>query len=381
MMRVTIDASCLVINRHSGLSQVVHNLLLYLPYVDNHAEFNLFINCFRNPEMKDYTSYPKTTSDYCTIPRRLVAWWWKLGWPPIDPHLIQTDLFHSFHVQVPPTKKMKTVLTIHDCRFLALSDFYTQREVENYRHQMMISLKRADMVATVSEFTRQEFLTYFSFPEDHIKVIQNGFDSPGVEENYPKEEVEFLIESKKLPQSFLLYIGVLDPRKNLQRLVEAIAYCRNETEDFPDLVIAGITQEQWLRSDQAIRAKELGVFDHIYLVGVVERYVLSGLTEKALALCYPSLYEGFGFPPLEAMSLGVPVLAGDCSAIPEVTGHAACLVDPTSVDDIAQGLNKIVFDSDYRQTLIKRGYDQIQNFSWHKSAIEYLKLYKEVVNL
>jgi glycosyltransferase involved in cell wall biosynthesis len=202
-----------------------------------------------------------------------------------------------------------------------------------------------------------------------------------VEENYPKEEVEFLIESKKLPQSFLLYIGVLDPRKNLQRLVEAIAYCRNETEDFPDLVIAGITQEQWLRSDQAIRAKELGVFDHIYLVGVVERYVLSGLTEKALALCYPSLYEGFGFPPLEAMSLGVPVLAGDCSAIPEVTGHAACLVDPTSVDDIAQGLNKIVFDSDYRQTLIKRGYDQIQNFSWHKSAIEYLKLYKEVVNL
>jgi glycosyltransferase involved in cell wall biosynthesis len=380
-VRVTIDASCLVINRYSGLSEVVHNLLHYLPHVDNYAEFNLFINCFRNPKVTDHISYPKTTSDYCTIPRRLIDWWWKLGWPPIDPYLIQTDLFHSFHIQVPPTKKTKTVLTIHDCRFLALSDFYTQREVENYRHQMMISLKRADMVATVSEFTRQEFLTYFSFPEDHIKVIQNGFDSPGVEENYPKEEVEFLIESKKLPQSFLLYIGVLDPRKNLQRLVEAIAYCRNETEDFPDLVIAGITQEQWLRSDQAIRAKELGVFDHIYLVGVVERYVLSGLTEKALALCYPSLYEGFGFPPLEAMSLGVPVLAGDCSAIPEVTGHAACLVDPTSVDDIAQGLNKIVFDSDYRQTLIKRGYDQIQNFSWHKSAIEYLKLYKEVVNL
>jgi glycosyltransferase involved in cell wall biosynthesis len=275
---------------------------------------------------------------------------------------------------------MRTVLTVHDCRFLALPDFYTQREVENYRRQMMISLKRADMVVTVSEFTRQEFLTYFSFPEDHIKVIHNGFDSPEVEENYRKEEVESFIESKKLPQSFLLYIGVLDPRKNLQRLLEAIAHCRNETEDFPDLIIAGITQEQWLRSDQAIRAKELGHFDHIYLAGVVERDVLSRLTEKALALCYPSLYEGFGFPPLEAMSLGVPVLAGNRSAIPEVTGPAACLVDPMSVDRIAEGLSKIVFDNDYRENLIELGYQQVRRFSWRKAAAEYINLYKKVLN-
>jgi glycosyltransferase involved in cell wall biosynthesis len=236
------------------------------------------------------------------------------------------------------------------------------------------------MVATVSEFTKQEFLTYFAFPEDHIKVIQNGFDSPGVEEKYRKEEIESFIERKKFPQSFLLYIGVLDPRKNLQRLVEAVAHCRNETEDFPDLVIAGITQEQWFQSKQAIRAKELGLFDHIYLAGVVERDVLSGLTAKSLALCYPSLYEGFGFPPLEAMSLGVPVLAGNSSAIPEVTGPAACLVDPMSVDRIAEGLNKIVFDNGYREDLIESGYQQVKRFSWRKAAVEYINLYKEVLN-
>jgi glycosyltransferase involved in cell wall biosynthesis len=379
-MKITIDASCLLINRYTGLSKVVHNLLVHLPHVHTDTDFILFINYSRKSKTIDDISYPGTTNHFCRIPRRLIARWWKLGWPPVDFHLAQTDLFHSFHIQIPPARNMKTVLTVHDCRFLALPDLYTQREVENYKRQMMISLKRADMVVTVSEFTRQEFLTYFSFPEDHIKVIQNGFDSPEVEKTYSKEEVESFIESKKLPQSFLLYIGVLDPRKNLQRLVEAIAHCRNETEDFPDLIIAGITQEQWLRSDQAIRTKELGLFDHIYLAGVVESDILSGLTEKALALCYPSLYEGFGFPPLEAMSLGVPVLAGNGSAIPEVTGPAACLVDPMSVDRIAEGLNKIVFDNDYRENLIESGYQQVKRFSWRKAAAEYINLYKEVLN-
>ena len=128
-------------------------------------------------------------------------------------------------------------------------------------------------------------------------------------------------------------------------------------------------------------ARELGLFDRIHLAGILEKDVLLGLTEKALALCYPSLYEGFGFPPLEAMSLGIPVLAANCSAIPEVTGHAACLVDPMSVDGIAEGLRKIVFDNDYRQGLIEAGYKQITSFSWGKAAAEYINLYKEVLTL
>ena len=108
--------------------------------------------------------------------------------------------------------------------------------------------------------------------------------------------------------------------------------------------------------------------------GVVEQGIVVGLTQKAHALCYPSLYEGFGFPPLEAMSLGVPVLAGNSSSIPEITADAACLVDPTNVDDIAQGLNRIIFDSDYRHMLIEAGYRQITKFSWQKAAAEYLSI-------
>jgi glycosyltransferase involved in cell wall biosynthesis len=379
-MRVTIDASCLVINRYSGLSEVVHNLLLHLPNVSTHHEFTLFANYFRDRTMAGDVSYPGTINNFCRIPRRFTALWWKFGWPSIDFYLTQTDIYHSLHIQIPPTKMIKTILTVHDCRFLAFPNLYSQQEVENYKNQMAISLARADMVTTVSEFTRKEILNYFSFPEDRIRVIQNGFNSSWVGKNCGQENESTFIEMSNIPQACLLYIGSLDPRKNLQRLIEAIARCKKETPDFPDLAIAGISQQQWNNSSLAIRAKELSLTDHIHLCGVIEKSILRRLIRNAIALCYPSLYEGFGFPPLEAMSLGVPVLAGKRSSIPEVTGQAACLIDPLSIDEIAQGLGRLVFDSSFRQRLSELGYEQVKKFSWRKAAYEYTDLYKEVLN-
>jgi len=379
-MKIAIDASCLLINRYSGLSEVVHNLLLHLPHIDTDNEFRLFINYFRNAIMTDDIDYPGTTNNFCRIPRRLMVMWWKFGWPSIDFYLTQTDIYHSLHIQIPPTKSIKTILTIHDCRFLALPHLYQKKEIEKYKSQMTMSLARADLVTTVSEFTLQEVLHYFSFPEDRIRVIQNGFNSSWMKKNGDQETENTLIAGYDIPQGYLLYIGSLDPRKNLERLIEAIAHCKEETQDFPALVMAGISYEQWTKSNQAIRAKKLGLTDHIYPCGVVEKNILHGFTKNALALCYPSLYEGFGFPPLEAMAAGVPVLAGNCSAIPEITGSSACLVDPTNVDEIAQGLNRIVFDSNYRQDLIDSGHRQVQKFSWQKAAVTYINLYKEVLN-
>ena len=146
------------------------------------------------------------------------------------------------------------------------------------------------------------------------------------------------------------------------------------------MVLIGITYDQWIRSDQAGKAKELEIFDNIHVCGIIEKDILCGLTKNAIALCYPSLYEGFGFPPLEAMSLGVPVLAGKSSSIPEITEDAACLVDPESVNDIARGLNQLVYDCEYRQSLVELGYRQIKKFSWKKAAAEYLSIYEEVLS-
>ena len=378
-MKVAIDASPLVINKISGLSEVVHNLLLRLPTTSGNGQFTLFLNYFRGNTRKEDISYPDTDNHVLRFPRRLMDSWWKHDWPPFDLYLKGIDVFHSLHINVPPTKRMKTVLTVHDCRYLALPNLYRAQKVKNYRQQMQRSLKRANMVATVSEFTQNELLNYFSYPEDRIRVIHNGFEPFQSDGRYDQKKVDLFIEKQNLPDSYLLYSGVLDPRKNLGRLIEAIAGCKKSKKGFPELLIAGISFEDWIRSDYARRAKELGLFDQIHVCGVVEKDILVGLTQKAHALCYPSLYEGFGFPPLEAMSLGVPVLAGNSSSIPEITGQAACLVDPRSVDHIAQGLNRIIFDSDYRLMLIESGYRQITRFSWQKAAAEYISLYKEVL--
>jgi glycosyltransferase involved in cell wall biosynthesis len=379
-MKIAIDSSCLAINRFSGLSEVVHNLLLNLPLVAKNNHYSLFINYFRHKKRQKNISYPGTVNHFFRLPRRMVDWWWKHAWPPLDYYLKGMDVYHSLHIQIPPTRNIKTVLTVHDCRYLAFPDIYKHREVESYRRQMTISLNRVDLVATVSEFTRQEVLTYFPISENRVRVIHNGFNPYVSDKNRLEEKVDRFIAENNLPQAYLLYIGVLDPRKNLGRLIEAIARCRQETNDFPELVIAGISHEKWPRSNQARRARELGILDNIYLSGLVEKDILWGLTQKAAALCYPSLYEGFGFPPLEAMSLGVPVLAGKSSSIPEVTGDAACLVNPKSTEDIARGLSKIVYDSEYRQTLIESGYRQIKKYSWRKAASEYIKLYQEALS-
>ena len=379
-MKVVIDATCLVLNPFSGLSEVVHNLLLHLPHVDANNQFALFMNYFRSSNPKTEVFYPGTVNQVCRVPRKLMAWWWKFNKPSIDLYLKGTDIYHSLHIQIPPTKQIKTVLTVHDCRYLAHPELYMFQEIEKYRQQMSTSLKRVDMVTTVSEFTRQEVIHHFSFPKDRIRMIHNGFTPIQIEEGHNQEKIKRFIENKNLPKSYLLYAGVLDPRKNIGRLIEAIAQCRMETENFPELLIAGISFGDWARSKYGARAKELGIFDYIHLCGAVEKDILAGLIQKAHVLCYPSLYEGFGFPPLEAMSLGVPVLAGKSSSIPEIVGLAACLVDPLNVEEIAQGLHKVVFDSDYRREIIDLGYQQINNYSWRKAAREYINLYKDVIH-
>ncbi|MFC1815927.1 glycosyltransferase family 4 protein [Thermodesulfobacteriota bacterium] len=378
-MNVAIDASCLLINPYSGLSEVVNNLLLQLPQIDDTVDISVFLNYFRTPASKRNIAYQGARNRIFKFPRRLMSLWWDFTWPSIDFCLKGVDIYHSLHIRVPPAKKIKTVLTVHDCRYLAFPELYSSRAVQIYRRQMETSLSRADQVVTVSEFTRQEVIRFFSFPKDRISTIYNGFSPYDIEKECNIKKFDRFFEENKLPRVYLLYTGVLDPRKNLARLIEAFALAKRDGDKFPDLIIAGIPQQEWKDSILAARARQLCVLENIHVCGIVKKEILVGLIREAHALCYPSQYEGFGFPPLEAMSLGVPVLAGNSSAIPEIAGPAACLIDPLSVDEIAKGLMKIVYDSDYRQHLTDLGYHQADKYSWRKAAAEYIDIYKMLI--
>lgn len=378
-MKVAFDASCLAINRFSGLGEFAHNLFLRMPNLATDIQFILYINYFRKADKVNGIYYPGTTNHFLKAPRRLLEFIWLFNWVPFDLYLKETDIFHSIHIRVPPSKRMKTILTVHDCRFMAFPQIYGVKDVKNYRKQMEISLNRVDAVVAISHFTREEILKYFSFPEDRIKVIHYGFSSFQAEKS-TNDPIEKFIAEKAIKRPYLLALSAIDPRKNLDRLVEAFAQCKKEDKAFPPLVVAGISPENWILSDMAIKARKLKVFRDIIVCGIVNREITTELIKNAHVLCYPSLYEGFGLPPLEAMSLGIPVLAGMSSSIPEISGNAACLVDPMDVNDMSFGLRRIVSDNDYRKNLVDAGYRQIKNFSWDKTSAEYLKLYREVMS-
>jgi len=378
-MKIAIDTSCLLINPHCGLSEVIHNLIYKLPLVEKGNRFTLFYNYFKSEKKLDSYQFPYTKNHILRVPRRLINWSWKFDWPYIDTFLPKTDIYHSLHIQIPPSNRLKKILTVHDCRFLAFPELYPPQTVEDYRYLMNTSLERSDMVATVSNFTRQELLTHFTISEDRIKVIYNGFNSHVSDTTTNGEKLKRSFQKLHLPNDYLLFIGVLDPRKNLGRLIEALSILKEEVSDIPKLVIVGISSKQWSKSDEAKKADRLGMLKYLHVVGVVDKDLLFSVMQKSMALCYPSFYEGFGFPPLEAMSKGIPVLAGKNSSIPEVTGDAACLVDPMNVNDIAEGLHQIIFNSDYREKLVEKGFEQIEKFSWQRAATEYIRLYKQVL--
>jgi glycosyltransferase involved in cell wall biosynthesis len=377
-LKIAIDASPLVINQFSGLAEVIHNLITHLPFV-NDDKLILYLNYFRPVKNKIDISYSNVNTYFLKLPRKSIEWWWKHDWPPIDYFLKDSQIFHSLHIQLPPPKKIKTILTVHDCRRLALPELYSKKDVEIYKQQMKLSLNRVDFVITVSEFTKLEVLKYFSFDPDRIKVIPNGFTKYTQDTCIEHENLKCVISKKEIPRAYFLHIGSLEPRKNLKRLIQAMALCQQGNLDFPNLVIAGINKKQWLKSKEAALAKNLNLTNTIFLSGVVKKNILKTLIKNSVALCYPSLYEGFGFPPLEAMSLGIPVLAGEVSAIPETVAQAACLIDPTSAEDIAQGLQRLVFNNCYREFLIRLGHSQVDKFSWDKTAKDYFDLYKKVL--
>ncbi|GJL65834.1 MAG: glycosyl transferase family 1 [Nitrospirales bacterium] len=379
-VKIALDASCLVLNPSSGLAEVARNLVDHLPLVTQHHSYSLFMNYFRKSAATAVPSSFDEETNILRMPRRIVDWWWRRNWPSLDMYVRGVDVFHGLHIQVPPTRKIRTVLTVHDCRYLALPTLYPEEEVKTYREQMTRSLRRADQIGADSEFTRQELLSYFSLPEERVKVIHNGFRPWTPHTAHWEKKVQQFLEEQMIPQPYLLYLGVLDPRKNILNLIEALARCKEKRRDFPDLLLVGIVRDQWMNSKEARRARELRVFDCIHIAGVLEKDLAWGLTKKSLALCYPSLYEGFGFPPLEAMSVGVPVLAGRSSSIPEVTGDAACLVDPFNVEEMAEGLNRIVSDSSYRHILTQAGYQRVKFFSWKKTVEQYISLYHEAAN-
>ena len=282
------------------------------------------------------------------------------------------------HVQytAPPFCPAPVVVTIHDLAFEHLPETFTRRGSFQLKLTVRRTARKAVRIATVSEYSRQDLIRTYKLPPDKIVVTHNGVEprfspSPG-----SADETQSIRRRFGIDRDYILAVGSLQPRKNLVRLIRAYAELRKQYDTFThQLVIVG--RKLWL-ADQIFEevARQRWEQD-VILTDYVDDQDLPALYRAAALFVYPSLFEGFGLPPIEAMACGTPVITSNTSSLPEVTGDAAILIDPYNDQELSQSIIRIINDRSLRAQLREKGISQARKFTWRTAAEQTLQLYRE----
>jgi glycosyltransferase involved in cell wall biosynthesis len=302
--------------------------------------------------------------------------WYRLNLPlPVEVFSGRADLFHGPSFTLPPSFA-PSLLTVHDLSFLRYPQGAHPALLAWLTKAVPRSLQRARQVLADSENTRADLVELMQIPPDRITVIGAGVD----ERFKPESEPETLTRVRaryQLPDHFVLSISTLEPRKNFTGLIAAFEQVAISSVTDLHLVIAG--GKGWLYDDIFAAAETSPVRERIHFAGYVADQDLPALYSLAALFAFPSHYEGFGIPVLEAMACGTPVVCADNSSLPEVAGDAALLVEATDTEALADAMHRLSRDALLREELISRGYEQARKFTWEKAARRLLHVYQSMV--
>lgn len=295
---------------------------------------------------------------------------------PLNLWRAKIDLFHAPHYVLPPLAMTRSVVTIHDCIHLRFPQYLPNRVALNYAQFFMASAaRRASRVLTVSEASKRDIMHFLQTPAAKIDVVYNGFDERLAT---PTPEDERRVRERfQLDAPFVLYAGNIKPHKNVDRLIEAFAKLRERGLERVNLLIIGDDISKYSSLRRLVHRHQLR--QQVRFLGFVSTDTLAALYRLARVFVFPSLYEGFGLPPLEAMASGTPVVTSNTSSLPEVVGDAALLIDPLSADDIADAMVRVLTDDRLRSDLIARGFERVKQFSWDRSVKRTHEIYLEVM--
>jgi glycosyltransferase involved in cell wall biosynthesis len=270
----------------------------------------------------------------------------------------------------------RSVVTIHDCIHLMFPQYLPNRMALGYaRASMALAARRATRILTVSESSKRDIIRFFGTASDKIDVIYNAYDERFAVE--PREEdVVRVRERYQLHDEFVLYAGNVKPHKNLERLIEAFFLVRSRGLDHLKLVMIGDDISKYAALRRAVHRHQL--HKYVRFLGYLPEETLAVLYRLAGVFVFPSLYEGFGLPPLEAMASGTPVVTSNVSSLPEVAGDAAVLVDPYDPQSIADGIYAVLTDEHLRRELRHKGLSRARQFSWEASVRRVREIYHEV---
>jgi glycosyltransferase involved in cell wall biosynthesis len=369
-LRIAIDARKL---RDYGIGTYIRNLLRHLARLDTETEYVILSrpeDCpFIGELGENFRAVPERSSGY-SIREQIAV--------PLHLRRERPDLFHAPHYVLPPLTPCRSVVTIHDCIHLRFPQYLPSRLGYAYaRSSMWAAAHRSARVLTVSEASKRDILRYFRVPESKITVIYNAIDERFSEEP-PADEVMRVQERYQLYDPFILYAGNIKPHKNLERLIEAFDIIRHGELREVKLLIIGDEISKYATLRRTVHRYKL--HKHVRFFGFVPDATLAILYRLARVFVFPSLYEGFGLPPLEAMASGTPVITSNVSSLPEVVGDAAMLIDPYESDAIAGAIRRVMVDDRLRDDMRERGLARAREFSWARSIRRVKDIYDEILN-
>jgi len=365
-MKIGIDGRCLQKGKNTGVEEYARGLILHLIKSNPQDDLILFINAFG--KIGEDFSWLKGCQNcqikHYKIPNKLLNFsFWFLNWPKIDKLLGGLDFFISPNLHFTALREeCKRILTFHDLSFERMPETFSwRRRLWHFIINPRKSAKEAHQIWAVSDSTSQDLASLYQIDSKKIKVTHPFFNF----ENFNSKDNLDLTVSRRynLPHKFILFLGTIEPRKNIKGLIEGFEFFKERNAWARDykLVIAG--EKGWLWESIVERAEKSVVASDIALTDFIEEKDKPTLYALSKVFVYPSFFEGFGFPPLEAMATGTPTIASNCSSMPEILGDGALLIDPQNSFEICLGLEQLLKDEKVYQEYSKKGIKQAKKIA------------------
>lgn len=381
--RLGLDAQLFLKGEKTGIAWCADNLIKEL---EKDIRFSCELNFF---SLGYKGTIDNTLAAYLGKGEKKECYWfndtlYKMLWPFISvPYSLffgkKQDIVQFFNFVIPPGVSGKMVTIVHDMAYLACPETVRKKTRLWLKLTMKGTCTRADKILTVSEFSKREIIKFLHVEPEKIEVIPNGVDLSFFHPNYGHEQVDKIKKQYNIGGDYFLYLGTLEPRKNIEGIIMAYSKFLKEysTDSIPILVIAGKKGWFYERIFDLVREEKLD--SKVVFAGYVSEKDAPILMKGAVAFIFPSLYEGFGMPPLEAMACGTPVISSNTTSLPEVIGEAGVLVSPQSTEQLKDAMERLWKSPQLRAYYSSSGIERAKQFTWKKSAEKLCQIYIDLL--
>jgi glycosyltransferase involved in cell wall biosynthesis len=373
-MHIGLNAHLLSLSRSyraAGINWYIYNLLRHLPNVGDQHHYTAFLG-----DKGARQAFPELETKTTSLPtvNPAVRIFWEQTVQPLQLLKEGMDLFHSLAFVQPVLLPCPGIVTIYDLSFILFPEYLHPMRRLYLRWGTGYSVRRAQRIIAISSSTKRDIVELLGITEGKVDVVPCGVD-----EDFQPLEDQVLADFRRkrhLPGQMILFVGTIEPRKNLIALLRGYALLRERVQP-PLLVIGGA--QGWYHQEVFSAVEKLGLREDVIFPGYIPREELPHWYNAADLFIYPSLYEGFGLPPLEAMACGTPVITSNLSSLPEVVGEAGILVNPDSVEEIAEAMHRVLTDNNLQAEMSGKGLNRAREFSWKKAAQGTVKAYEQAM--